>query len=63
MSKFFFLRALFVCKSISRFITDGLNDKPQITDDSFFNKQFLSMSSSVKYVPRDYECKYQHNFY
>jgi len=32
----FFLRALFVCKSISKFITDG----PEITDENFLMECF-----------------------
>jgi hypothetical protein len=47
-----FLRALSVYKSIGKFITN----------DSFFNELVLSMSLLVKYIPMDYEFKYQQNF-
>jgi hypothetical protein len=33
----------------SKFITD----RPQITDDSFYDKVFSSVSLSVKFVPTD----------
>jgi hypothetical protein len=36
MKQIFFLRALFVCKSISTFITDGL----EITDENFLMECF-----------------------
>jgi hypothetical protein len=39
----------------SKFITD----RPQITDESFYDKVFSSVSLSVKFVPTDWENKYQ----
>jgi hypothetical protein len=53
--KFFFLRALFVSKSICKIITD----RPQITDKSLFDGLFPSVSLSVSFVPTDYEYKYR----
>jgi len=58
----FFWRTLSIYKSISKFITDELTNRPEITDKSFFNEMFLSVSPSVKYLPMNCECKYRRKF-
>jgi len=55
----FFWRALSIFKSISKFIFDGLTDITKITDESFFDGLFLSVSLSVKYLSTDCDCKYR----
>lgn len=52
-------RAFFINKYTGRIITDKLTNILQITDDSFFNRLFLSISLSVKFIPTNCEYKYQ----
>jgi hypothetical protein len=47
-----FLRALSIYKSSCKFIIDGLIDRPEITNDSFFDELIRFMSSLVKYIPK-----------
>jgi len=61
-SRNFFLRTLSIYKSINKFITDELTNRPEITDKSFFDGMFLSVSPSVKYLPMNCECKYRWKF-
>jgi hypothetical protein len=51
------LRALFVFWSINIFISDRLTDRPEIIDESFSNRLFLSMNLSLKYLSMN--CKYK----
>ena len=48
---------LSICKSIDKFITDRLTNKPEI-----FDGLFLSVNPLVKYLLIDYECKYRWKF-
>ena len=54
-----FWHALSVCKFIEKCTTEELTNIPEITDESFFLWPFPSMSSLVKYLPKDCECKYR----
>jgi hypothetical protein len=56
---FFFLRTLSVSKSICKIITNELTDISKITNESFFDWLFLSMSPLVSFVPTDCEYKYR----
>jgi hypothetical protein len=55
----FFLRAFAISKSVGKIIIDGLIDKPQVTNKSFPDRVLPSMSSSVKFVPTNWDYKYQ----
>ena len=43
MGKVFFWHALSISKSICTIIINGLTDRPQITDESFFDRLFLCL--------------------
>jgi len=54
---------LSIFKSISKFITDGLIDIPEITNKSFSDGLFSFVSSLVTYLPTDCEYKYRKKIY
>jgi hypothetical protein len=57
--KFLFWHAFSISRSIGKIITDKLTDRPQITNESFFNGLFPSMRSSGKFMLTNCEYKYR----
>jgi len=49
-------------KSINKFITEELINRPEINDKSFFDGMFLFVSPSIKYLLMNCECKYRWKF-
>jgi hypothetical protein len=48
LKRIFFFFAPMACKAISKIINNGLTDKPEITDECFFDRQFPYVISSIK---------------
>jgi hypothetical protein len=53
MKRVIFLGAFAINKFIGEIVIDGLTDRPQITNESFFDGDFLFVSPLLKFVLTD----------